>query len=225
MKTSRHRTRALAGLALVSLAVGACASDAPVTKAGGGGDTEPIVLRFGTDDFPGRPGADQIEEFARRVTELTDSGVRIEGVWKAGRDGDGRTWDQRVAQKTIDGELDGANIPARAWDLMNVNSMKAFHAPFLITNEAAMNAVLADSTIAHDMLAGLDGTGVTGLAIAPDSIRYLFGFREPFPLTTAAGFDGALIRTPASATTWATYEALGAKPDDMPDMDEAIADG
>lgn len=225
MNGPRHRRRMLAGLTLTALALGACASDQHVTKAGGGDNNEPITLRFGTDDFPGRPGADQIDEFARRVTELTDGDVRIQGVWYAGRDGDGRNWDQHVAQKVIDGELDGANVPARAWDLMNVTSMQAFHAPFLITDDAAMNAVLGDATITDDMLAGLAGTGVTGLGIVPDSIRYLFGFREPFPLTTAAGFDTALIRTPASATAWATFEALGATPDDLPDLDAAIADG
>lgn len=226
MLRSRHRIGMLIALAFAALAASACGGDAPATKAGGqAGGAEPIVLRFGSDDFPGRAGADQVAELARRVAELTGGEVRIEGVWLAGREGDGRRWDQRVAQRVIDGDLDGANIPARAWDMLGVTSMRAFHAPFVITDEAAMNAVLSDATIAGDMLAGLTGSGVTGLAIAPDSIRYLFGFSEPFPLTTAAGFDGAVIRAPASATTWAVFEGLGATPDDIPDVEEAIADG
>ena len=61
--TKRH----IGVLAVVLLAcvLGACSGDEETTKAGGAG--EPVTLRIGTDDVPGKPASDQIEEFARRV--------------------------------------------------------------------------------------------------------------------------------------------------------------
>ena len=86
----------------------------------GGGDGEaaktsavkPVTLRIGTDDEPGRPAADQIEELARRAAELSDGAVRIEPVWHAA--GEGPDWDQRVARMVTSGELDMGLIPSRA---------------------------------------------------------------------------------------------------------------
>ena len=50
---------------------------------------------------------------------------------------------------------------------------------------------------------------MTGLAIAPDSIRYLYSTR---PLTTPAQFSGAKIRINDSATSHEVISALGATP-------------
>lgn len=218
----RIDVRKVSAIVLAPIVLAACAGSSGVTKAG---DADaPIVLRFGTDDFVGRAAADQIEEFGRRVAELTDGEITVEGVFKAGGEGDGRQWDQRVAQHVIDGELDGANIPARAWDLLGVTSMNALHTPFLVTSQDSMAAVLTDEALVEEMLVGLDQLGLTGLAISPDSIRYLFTVQDP-PPASAADFEDALIRSPASATTWSLFEAWGAVPDDLPDMAPAIDDG
>jgi hypothetical protein len=63
--------------------------------------------------------------------------------------------------------------------------------------------------VAAGLLATLKPTGITGLAIAPDSIRYLYSTR---PLTTIAQFSGARIRINDSATTGEVLRALGATP-------------
>ena len=60
-----------------------CGDDGDSTKAGGG--SAPVTLRIGTEASQGRPESDQIEEFARRVAELSGGDVTIEPVWEAGR--------------------------------------------------------------------------------------------------------------------------------------------
>jgi len=165
-----------------------------------------VTLRIGTDDEPGRPAADQIQEFARQVQALSDGQITIEPVWKA--DGQGqRDWDQRVARMVVNGELDMGLIPARAWDTEGVTSLRAMNAPFLVNSEELMAQVVS-ADVAADMLAGLDTVGITGLALVPESMRQVFSFGEP--LLTPEQFQGVTIRAPRSDTTYALFEAMGA---------------
>src|SRR5215217_484677 len=97
------------------------------------GETAPVTLRIGTNDDPGKPGAAQIEEFSRQVQELSKGQVRIEPVWRAAGDAD--DWDQVVARRVVRGDLDMGMIPARAWDTEGVTSLRALHAPFLVTSD------------------------------------------------------------------------------------------
>ena len=89
--------------------------------------SEPVTLRVGTDDDPGVLAADQIEEFARQVDELSGGELQIEPVWRSGGY-DIADWDQVVARMAMSGELDLAMIPARAWDTEGVTSLRA-HTP------------------------------------------------------------------------------------------------
>jgi hypothetical protein len=91
--------RAIVAITLVAVAATGCSSSGAgeANKAGGSGT--PIVLEVGTDDFPPRPAAEQIEEFGRRVAELSDDFIRVEPVWEAG-DGE-PDWDQVVARKVM----------------------------------------------------------------------------------------------------------------------------
>src|SRR5262245_29097715 len=110
-------------------------------------EIKPVTLRIGTDDEPGRPAADQIEELARRAAKLSDGAIRIEPVWHAA--GDGPDWDQRVARMVTGGELDMGLIPARAWDTEGVTSLRALNAPFLITSDELLDQVVS-SELADD---------------------------------------------------------------------------
>ena len=84
--------RSALALVLAAVALAGCGGG---TKAGGSG--APVTLRIGTHDLQGgTPGAEQIEEFARRVEALSDGRLRIKPVWHAA--GDGLDWDQRVAR-------------------------------------------------------------------------------------------------------------------------------
>jgi TRAP-type C4-dicarboxylate transport system substrate-binding protein len=200
--------RGSASLILVcTVLVGGCVDDGSSTKAGG--EAAPITLRIGTPDAQGTAGADQLEDFARRVDALSEGDVRVEPVWAAGV---GDDWDQQVARSVVSGELDMGHIPARSWDTEGVATLRALHAPFLVTSDELLNRVVADS-VAGDMLAGLEAIGVTGLALVPEGLRHVFSYGEP--LRTAADFEGIAIRTPSSETSYTLFAALGAIPDDF----------
>jgi TRAP-type C4-dicarboxylate transport system substrate-binding protein len=206
-------SRKLVLLVAAATAVAACSSGsgsgAGSTKAGG--SDEPMTLQIGTQDTPGRPAADQIEEFARQAEELSDGLIRIEPVWQAGGDEVLDDWDQHVARQVVSGDLDMGMIPARAWDTEGVTSLRALQAPFLVTSNDLVGE-LVTSDVADDMLAGLDEVGVTGLALLPEDLRHIFSFGDP--MVVPGDFAGTTIRTPRSDTTDLVFEALGATTDD-----------
>ena len=87
-------------------------------------------------------------------------------------------------------------------------AFRAYQDPFLISSRELLDAAVT-GPVATGLLATLKPAGITGLAIAPDSIRYLYSTR---PLTTPAQFNGAKIRINDSATTSEVLTALGAIP-------------
>jgi TRAP-type C4-dicarboxylate transport system substrate-binding protein len=201
--TMSRLMRVIATMFALVLVAAACSSDS-ASKAGG--EEPPIVLKIGTNDFPGRVAADQIEEFAARVDELSAGGVRVEPVWRVGGTNT-PNWDQLVARQVVSGELEMGNIPSRAFDTVGVTSLRALNAPFLITTDELLDEVVTND-LADDMLSGLDEIGLVGLAILPEGLRYPFGFNES--LLGPDDYEGGIIRAPASATTAAAFEALGA---------------
>lgn len=186
-----------------------CAGCAPDgTKAGA--QAAPVTLRIATDDFPGRVSADQITHFAEEVQRRSDGGLRVEPIWRAaGADAD--NWDQVVAGRAISGEVEMALVPSRAWDTEGVLTMRALSAPFLATSPALVNEVVGGD-LATRMLAGLEGTGVHGLALFPEGMRYVFSFGAA--MSEPDDFDKALLRVPESATSNALFTALGATASD-----------
>ena len=171
-----------------------------------------------------------INEFARQVDELSGGSMRIESVWNAGPPDtptidDYIAWDQYVARRVVSGEIDMGMIPARAWDTEGVTTLRALFVPFLVDSDALVAEIVTDAELTADMLAGLDGAGITGLALLPESLRHVFSFGEP--LLTPDDFAGTIIRAPYSATTYALFEALGATGTDLVggEFDEGIADG
>jgi TRAP-type C4-dicarboxylate transport system substrate-binding protein len=116
--------------------------------------------------------------------------------------------DQTIAADLQKGKLDVGDVASRAWESLGVSAFRAYQDPFLITSRELLDAAVT-GRIAAGLLATLKPTGITGLAIAPDSIRYLYSTR---PLTTIAQFSGARIRIIESATTAEVLRALGATP-------------
>jgi TRAP-type C4-dicarboxylate transport system substrate-binding protein len=211
-------------LALAALVLGGCASElsaAPRSGDKAGGEAAPVMLRLGTPDAAGRRGADQVEEFARQVEERTGGSLRIEPVLQAaghesayeGEPDDYPGWDQLVARQVMAGDLDLALVPARAWDTEGVDSMRALHAPFLVTSRELLDEIVT-SELAEELLSGLEAVGVTGLALVPEELRRLLFFGDP----PAGPYDlsGRAVRAPRSATTYAVLESFGAAPDDFP---------
>jgi TRAP-type C4-dicarboxylate transport system substrate-binding protein len=193
----------LIALAVLMLAISACTADS-ASKAGG--DEPPLVLTMGTNDYPGRPAAEQIEHFGERVAKLSGGSIHIEPKWEVG----GRNtpdWDQVVARSVISGELDMGNIPSRAWDTEGVNSLRVLNAPFLITTDDLLDQVVT-SDLADEMMSGLEEAGVVGLGLLPEGLRHPFGLAAA--LLGPEDYDGAVIRSPTSATVEAMFSALGA---------------
>ena len=145
-------------------ALAGCTGAGEGTKAGG--QAAPVILRIGTDDFQGHPAADQIEEFARQVDELSEGGVRIEPVWNAAGDTGEDDWDQKVARMVVAGELDMGMIPARAWDTEGVTSLRALNAPFLITSDELAAEVASSELAVHDAGWPREGGGHRAGAVA-----------------------------------------------------------
>jgi TRAP-type C4-dicarboxylate transport system substrate-binding protein len=201
--TMGRKKPGLIALAVLMLAISACTADS-ASKAGG--DEPPMVLTMGTSDYPGRPAAEQIEHFAARVAELSGGTIQIEPQWEAA----GRNtpdWDQVVARQVTSGELDMGNIPSRAWDTEGVNSLRVLNAPFLITSDELVDEVVS-SDLADEMLSGLEEAGVVGLGLLPEGLRHPFGLGSA--LLGPEDYDGAVIRSPTSATVEAMFSALGA---------------
>jgi TRAP-type C4-dicarboxylate transport system substrate-binding protein len=221
---ARRSVWGTAALATCALALSACGTTG-TTKAGG--SAEPVILRLGTDDGDDAPTAPWIEAFAERVRELSDGALLVEPVHSAGSTAEGdqqEDWDQVVARKVSGGELELGLIPARAWDVEGVATLRPFSLPFLVTSEAHLDAVVR-SDLAADMLAGLESAGVTGLALFPEGLRHTFSFGEP--LTSPSDFAGTTIRASHSDTGWAVYEAWGATADDLfgPEYDDGVQSG
>lgn len=211
-------------LAITPAALAACGSG--TTGAGqpkAGGETPPTALRIGTPDSQGQPAGPVIDEFVRLVEADGDASLDVEPVFLAVPQNTDN-WDQAVIRQVMEGDLDLALIPARAWDTEGVTSLRALNAPFLVDSDNLVDAIVS-SDLADEMLAGLEPVGVTGLALLPESLRHVFSFASP--LLAAADYDGALVRSPNSATTYALFEALGATPDDYPgqQVPDALAAG
>jgi TRAP-type C4-dicarboxylate transport system substrate-binding protein len=184
-----------------------------------------VTLRIGTNDPADAPDVPQmLDEFAQRVAELSAGSMVVEPVWRAAGDPAPDDWDQAVAHKIVDGELDMGLIPAGAWDVMGVTTLRALNAPFLVDSDTLVGDV-ASGDLASDLLVGLDEVGVTGLALIPEGLRHVFSFGDP--LLAPDDFAGTSIRSPRSDTVYALFEALGAAANDVQgsEFDTAVQDG
>ena len=205
-----------------ALAMAGCtaASGSPGDKAGG--STSTVTLALGVTDPQGRPTTPTVEFFASQVAEQSKGSVRLKVSWNAG---EGSTdGEQAIARKVKSGALDLGWIGSRAWDTEGVTSLQALQAPFLITDNKLLSAVVS-SPMATDMLAGLKAAEVEGLGMYPDQFRHPVGFRKP--LASPRAFKGARIRVLTSNASDALIRALGAEPVHLNGnaYQQAISDG
>ena len=135
----------------------------------------------------------------------------IEPVWSAAGESVVDA-DQTIARMVMTGELEMGSIPARAWDTEGVTSLRALHAPFLVTSESLLDEVVS-SDLAEQMLDGLGSVDVTGLALLPEGLRRIFMFGDD----DEPSFDlrNKVIWAPRSDTSYALYTSLGATPDNQ----------
>ena len=192
----------VAGLAGCSLGGGS-------SKSGGAAATPPpkeskgtVTIRFAV----GTRGPWQ-DEFVRQLARA--SGGRMKAQLVA-YDASATDVDQRLARDLARGRIDVADIAARAWESRGVAGPSAFQSPFLLTSDALLDRVAADARVTKPILESLSTADVTGLAVMPIGVRYLFVAERP--LDSPEAFVGARIRVQESATTDAILRSLGARP-------------
>ncbi|HKG49296.1 MAG TPA: TRAP transporter substrate-binding protein DctP [Actinomycetales bacterium] len=225
MRLKRSGPVALAVLmtALVASCQGGGTDKAADTDKAGGAAT--MTLRLGTADPAGRPGSLQVEEFARQIGQRSGGRMRIEPVWSAAEGGrESQGWDQRVARQVVEGRLDLASIPTRAWDTEGVTSLRALQAPFLVTSPDLVRRTISGD-LGRTMLGGLQKVDVVGLSLWFEGLRHPFSFGPP--LRTPRDYSGAAIRVPASQVSTSLFGALGATVDDWngSDFEEQVRGG
>jgi TRAP-type C4-dicarboxylate transport system substrate-binding protein len=204
-----HRRRWLAVFALLIAAATGCTSLPGADKSGGDGPMVTLVL--GTSDRVGMANDPAFRMFVGEVDRRSEGHLRIEVEHFAQGDRDVRS-DQQVARRVVDGDLDLALVPARAWDDLGVGAMRALQAPFLVDSDPLVDQIVT-SDLAGTMLDALDAADVHGLALWPEGLRHPFGFARPF--LTRRDLAGATLRAPYSRDTYDLLRALGAQPIDV----------
>jgi TRAP-type C4-dicarboxylate transport system substrate-binding protein len=219
MRSNRfHKVAVLA----VTLATGlaGCGGGGPGGEKSGG-PAAPHALRLGAVEGSDAPYADEVKEFAKAVTKLSNGSINIDIVWNAAAPTAGES-ETKLAHMVTDGKIDMAVVPTRVWDQLKVTSMQALQAPFLVDNFGLLNAIVS-SDLAGEMLSGLNAVGVKGMAIWPDSLRHPIGLTKP--LLTVADFKGSRLRVPPSEASYSLAAALGATTVDPKDWLTAASTG
>jgi TRAP-type C4-dicarboxylate transport system substrate-binding protein len=202
----RSPIRSITTAVAFTLVVAGCAGGGSSDKSGGGG-AAPVTLRLGTVEGDTAFYADDVEAFVEEVERSSDGSIDVVVDWET------VPWDaqseQELATMVRDGDIDLALTPARVWDRLDVTSLRALHAPFLVDDTNLVNAI-AGSDLADEMMAGLESVGVEGLAMWPEALRHPIGFTKP--LLSAADFAGVKLRVPASDVSYELVRALGAVP-------------
>jgi tripartite ATP-independent transporter DctP family solute receptor len=218
MKLRPWAARALAGVAVLGLALGlaACGDDdddaASGDTAGGSAET---TLNIGYVTTAQHPYGLALQAFADKVA--ADSGGKL-AINLLPTYGGGN--DLTLLDDVSGGTVDGGSISSAVWDGKDVTSFEALQLPFLITSYAVESAVL-NSPIAADMLKGTEKLGITGLAIHEG------GLRKPLVngacLKAPADFKGVKIRSVESPVLVDGLSALGANPTPLPLADVYLA--
>jgi TRAP-type transport system periplasmic protein len=204
MKTPA-RPAVIALLATTAVVAGACATAAGVGNKAGG-PNQPVILRMAdvTSDLGFTPG---IALFAKRVSELSGGGMRIDIVYRVG--GLAMDAEQQVVRDVAHGDFDLGFTGTSVFDTMGVTSFQTLTAPMLIDSYPLEDAVIR-SGLPSRMMAGLGKLNVTGLAVLGGGLRRPIGVRHP--ILSPADWRGITFGTVRSRGQEAAIRALGATP-------------
>lgn len=209
----RHRVVETTALLLVALLVTGCAlpADGAVGQKAGG-PVPPLSVTLADSAPPGKPTNLAALDFARMVGSLTNGAITVTVKDNASRRGPGD--DGPVIEDLNDGTFPLALIPTRAWADHGIASMRALQLPFEVLSSQHMAAIARDQGVVQAALSGLDGQGVHGLAVFPESLRMLMSFGDPFD--EVGDLDGQQVATLADDLD-PVIEALGAQAPDQAD--------
>ena len=130
-----------------------------------------------------------LEEFVKQLAKLSGGSLKVEALYDHEEDKGG---DGAVITDLRNGAVDIAIVPARAWSEAGATSISALQTPFLIKSDEHLNAVASDGKVSGNLLASLSTLGVTGLALYPEALRHLFGFKSQ-PILTPADLAGRQV--------------------------------
>jgi TRAP-type C4-dicarboxylate transport system substrate-binding protein len=194
---------------LLSVLLLAACTPTVVDKSGGSGPVTTLTLA--TSDEPGGPQASALEHFARVVANQSADQLRVRTTYAAAGNRHAKL-DLTVARRTQDGTSDLGIVPARSWDDLGVNGLQALQTPFLLDRDDLVDRVV-DGAVARPLLDALNGAGVRGLALWPETLRHPVGLGTP--LLTLADLRGARIQAPYSRDVYAILRALDSNPVDL----------
>ena len=200
----------LAGTVLVPAVVWLAV--APVEPAGKSGGSTAVKLRLSVVEERGTVAAEIAESYAGRVETLSRGSIGVETTYWPTRFDRG-TPAERIERAAVraarEGEADLAIVPTHFLDDAGVTSLRALHAPFLVSSPA-LAAHVTTGDIAARAQAGLGAIGLTGLGLVPEGLYRPFGYLKAF--VSPADFAGVTVRAPATRPMGAILRSLGARP-------------
>jgi TRAP-type C4-dicarboxylate transport system substrate-binding protein len=135
----------------------------------------------------------------------------------------GGGYETKLVQAIASGQIDGGFPAVRAFGYAGITGLEAAEAP-LTLNSYAAETDLVSGSVANDLLAQLEGTGVVGLGLAAGPLRRAFAGTAP--LLGPGDWQGSTFRTFNSPIQDATITALGGLPSDRgPDWTQEIPSG
>jgi TRAP-type C4-dicarboxylate transport system substrate-binding protein len=185
-------------LLLGLILIGACAAP---TGRGVGSQPASVVLTFANSGHEHQ----YLEPFADAASLATDGTVKIE--FKDQVHKSEPAYETKIIDDVVKGDYDLGWVAPRPWHDKGVMSFDALMAPFLIDTYALQAAVLGGD-LEDQMLAGLDGSGLVGLGIAPGPLRRIA--TDGIALDGPESLAGKVVAINDSAIARMTFEGLGA---------------
>ena len=206
MDGRRFSGQRAAGALLVTLLVVTAACSAQ-TGRGVGSQPASMVLTLAN----GNDGHEFLQPFADAVSVATDGTVTIE--FQDGAHRGEANYETQIVDDVVKGVYDLGWVAPRPWHDRGITTFDAIMAPFLIDSYALQGAVL-EGDLTDQMLAGLDGTGLVGLGIAPGPLRRMA--TAGIALDAADSLAGKVVAIHDSAIARMTFEQLGATTVSLP---------
>jgi TRAP-type C4-dicarboxylate transport system substrate-binding protein len=149
-------------------------------------------------------------EFVDAVEEVSHGRLKVDLTWDyAAGAADAES---QLVEAIASGDVDGGWPATRAFARAGIEGLEAVEAPMLLTSEAAVEE-LVSGDIAGDVLAQLDGTGMTGVGLMAAPLRRPVSGEKP--LVGPKDWNGATFRVYNSPVQAAAIRALGGRPVNM----------
>ena len=217
----RPTARAAAAVGCL-LAGGLAACSAPAAQTDRAG-SDSVVLHLATTDGQGvDPRTNQgPAEFVDALEEVSDGRLAVDLTWGfAPGAADAET---QLVEAIANGDVDGGWPATRAFARADIEGLEAVEAPMLMTSEAAVEE-LVTGDVADEVLAQLDGTGMTPVGLMAAPLRHPVSGATP--LVGPEDWGGVTFRVYNSPVQAAAVRALGGRPVNMVhDWSEALRVG